>query len=339
MAVPVRFFVTSCGAKIAYTCSGSGPPIILLPAWTSHLERATELSGFAAFHQTLELAHTVIRFDRWGCGLSDRDRADFAIDADIEVVRELADHLKLRRFTVFGPSHGGPTAVAIALQEPRRVSHLVLYATRPRPLTDRAAWEALRDLIRADWQLARRAMAGLVLEGASPEDMEAFARMSAEAADPDVAIGLQDAAMAYDYTDMLGQIGSPTLVVQRRDDPLIDLEESRSLAAGIPGAIFEVVEGSAHVHIVGDSSAIADRINSFTGGGTRRATAHLTARESEVLELVASGCSNAEVADRLVLSVRTVERHLLNAYRKLGVRSRAEAAAWAGATRRSAVET
>ena len=51
----------------------------------------------------------------------------------------------------------------------------------------------------------------------------------------------------------------------------------------------------------------------------------------QVLRLVAEGCSNAAVADRLVLSVRTVERHLLNVYAKLGVRGRAEAVAhWLG---------
>lgn len=55
----------------------------------------------------------------------------------------------------------------------------------------------------------------------------------------------------------------------------------------------------------------------------------LTARETEVLALVATGLSNREVADRLVLSERTVARHLANVFTKLGVKSRTAAAAHA----------
>ena len=48
-------------------------------------------------------------------------------------------------------------------------------------------------------------------------------------------------------------------------------------------------------------------------------TAELTAREREIALLAARGASSREIADRLVLSVRTVDNHLQNAYRKLGV--------------------
>jgi DNA-binding NarL/FixJ family response regulator len=56
---------------------------------------------------------------------------------------------------------------------------------------------------------------------------------------------------------------------------------------------------------------------------------HLTAREREVLRLIAEGKSNREIADYLVLSVRTVERHIANAYAKIGARGRADATAYA----------
>jgi DNA-binding CsgD family transcriptional regulator len=52
----------------------------------------------------------------------------------------------------------------------------------------------------------------------------------------------------------------------------------------------------------------------------------LTLREEEVVELLATGCTNRQIADRLHLSVKTVERHLSNLYRKLGVSNRTEAA-------------
>jgi LuxR family maltose regulon positive regulatory protein len=53
----------------------------------------------------------------------------------------------------------------------------------------------------------------------------------------------------------------------------------------------------------------------------------LTERELEVLHLVAVGCSNREIADKLVISVRTVKKHVENIHGKLGVRSRTQAAA------------
>jgi DNA-binding NarL/FixJ family response regulator len=54
----------------------------------------------------------------------------------------------------------------------------------------------------------------------------------------------------------------------------------------------------------------------------------LTPRELDVLKLVAQGLSNSDVARRLVLSEHTVHRHLANILRKLGLSSRAAAAAW-----------
>ncbi len=48
----------------------------------------------------------------------------------------------------------------------------------------------------------------------------------------------------------------------------------------------------------------------------------------EVLQLIAAGLSNREIADRLFLSPRTVERHIANLYRKLDVHSKAEAMAY-----------
>ncbi len=55
----------------------------------------------------------------------------------------------------------------------------------------------------------------------------------------------------------------------------------------------------------------------------------LTAREAEVLHLIAAGRTNTEISADLVLSVRTVARHITNIYAKIGTRSKAEATAYA----------
>jgi DNA-binding CsgD family transcriptional regulator len=64
------------------------------------------------------------------------------------------------------------------------------------------------------------------------------------------------------------------------------------------------------------------------GSSLRNGSARLTAREVEILRLVATGDTNKEIAARLSLTVATVERHLANAYAKIGARGRAEATAF-----------
>ncbi len=61
----------------------------------------------------------------------------------------------------------------------------------------------------------------------------------------------------------------------------------------------------------------------------REAEGGLTAREREVLRLVAAGKTNREIADQLVLSERTVINHLSHVFDKIGVDNRTAAAAWA----------
>jgi DNA-binding NarL/FixJ family response regulator len=71
---------------------------------------------------------------------------------------------------------------------------------------------------------------------------------------------------------------------------------------------------------------VAEQAASALDEELQRRSAGLTAREVEVLQLVADGLSNAEIADRLVLSQRTVHAHLRSIYDKLGVNSRTAAA-------------
>jgi len=71
------------------------------------------------------------------------------------------------------------------------------------------------------------------------------------------------------------------------------------------------------------------RLDSPTPSQVSRATHGLSPRELEVLRLVASGATNRSIADALVLSERTVDRHVSNIYAKLGVSSRTAATAYA----------
>jgi DNA-binding CsgD family transcriptional regulator/tetratricopeptide (TPR) repeat protein len=71
------------------------------------------------------------------------------------------------------------------------------------------------------------------------------------------------------------------------------------------------------------------RVEALSRVGTARAPGGLTAREVEVLRLVASGRTNRAIATALVISDHTVRRHLQNIFNKIGVSSRAAATAFA----------
>jgi DNA-binding NarL/FixJ family response regulator len=93
--------------------------------------------------------------------------------------------------------------------------------------------------------------------------------------------------------------------------------------------IGRALDAVAHGEVV-FSSSIAQRVLAFFAGG-RTATAtpfpELTEREREVLDLVARGLTNAEIARRLVVSDKTVRNHVSNVFAKLHVAGRAEAVA------------
>jgi DNA-binding CsgD family transcriptional regulator/tetratricopeptide (TPR) repeat protein len=113
------------------------------------------------------------------------------------------------------------------------------------------------------------------------------------------------------------------------------LELARALAARAPDAAvaearlalatFERLGAAGHADAAGE---LLRRLGA-AGRAWPRRHGTLTKRESEVLALVAAGCSNAEIGERLYISRRTAEHHVASILSKLGLRSRAEAAAHA----------
>jgi DNA-binding NarL/FixJ family response regulator len=107
--------------------------------------------------------------------------------------------------------------------------------------------------------------------------------------------------------------------------------QAEAVVAAMPHASFRYVD---EFHVNAESGrAIRELRALVTGRAAPPANGHVPAaisdRECEVLAAIASGASNSEIAERLSISTRTVERHARNIYTKLGVHNRVEAANWA----------
>ena len=120
------------------------------------------------------------------------------------------------------------------------------------------------------------------------------------------------------------------------DSARAQLELARSLAAQAPsGAIAEArlaLDTFERLGASRDADAAAELLRTLglrTGRLWPKRYGALTKRESEVMSLLAEGCSNSEIAGRLHISRRTAEHHVANILSKLDLRSRAEAAAYA----------
>jgi two-component system, NarL family, response regulator NreC len=106
----------------------------------------------------------------------------------------------------------------------------------------------------------------------------------------------------------------------------------RALESELLNAIAAVMRGDLYIHPVMTRALVADLYNR-PAPSTDRQSEQLTPRELQVLGLIAKGDTNLQIADTLVLSVRTVESHRANIMGKLGLHNRAELVRYAMAHR------
>jgi len=364
----LRFITARDGVRLAYARQGSGTPLVRAAHWLSHLELDWQSPVWRPFLTELARERALIRYDERGTGLSDRDAVDLSFEAMVGDLETLVDALGLQRFALLGMSQGGAIAIAYAARHPERVTGLVLcgaYARGHRhpdrgEQQEREA-DLLLDLIRVGWGTPdpkfRRVFASMFVPDGTPEILEAFDRLQRVSASAETAWRLRQMFGTIDVTSDLAAVVAPTLVMHVREDGVVPFDEGRLIAASIAGARFVPLDGRGHVLVAGTpafahffaeldaflgSEPVRRRGATDASAGARaesgeRATrlAALTAREREVLDLVAACRTNDEIATTLFLSPRTVERHLSNSYLKLGIAGKSARAAAAAIVSRS----
>jgi pimeloyl-ACP methyl ester carboxylesterase/DNA-binding CsgD family transcriptional regulator len=340
----VRFAELS-GRRVAWAAVGAGPPLVMGGWWMSHLELDWDNRRFRDFISALARYRTVVRYDRPGTGLSDRDGSPpLTLHDEAEVLGGVVDAVGAESVVVFAGSAGGPIAVRYAADHPRRVERLVLYGSylNGAAIADPAAREMLLNLVRRHWGLGSRVLADVFIPGATAAERDAFVSFQRDSAPAELAARSLETTYTFSVQDSAERIRSPTAVLHRRNDRAIPFELGRQLAARIPGAAFVALEGADHLPWFGDAGGVARAVLDFAGvdrpevevappadAPPEAVDTDLSPRELEVLRLVAAGLSDAEIAEQLVLSPHTVHRHVANIRTKLRLPSRTAAVAHA----------
>ena len=285
----IRYCSTPAG-RVAYSTTGAGPALLCDSGWITDLRKQLEFYSFGSFIERLAERFTVIRYDKPGCGLSDRDGIDLSFDGQVVAALAVADAVGAERFRLFGASQGGQLAAAIAARHPDRVEALVVYGmcARGSDLAPAEVRNSLVALVRAHWGLGLKALAGAFITDPTAEEQEAFTRFQRASASAPVAARLLEVYYDTDIRAWLPAIRARTAVLHREADQGTRFELGREVAALIPGATLIPLPGSSHLFYHGDWLAVIDAVLGFlcepASPGPR-----LTGRELEVAGLAAEG--------------------------------------------------
>jgi pimeloyl-ACP methyl ester carboxylesterase/DNA-binding CsgD family transcriptional regulator len=336
----VRFCRSFDGAKIAYAISGSGPQVVMMPNWLTHLEYQWRSVAWQPWLEALSSRYTLIRYDPRGCGLSDRNVDDLSFDSWVRDFGALVDALRLNRFSLIGICQGGAVAVAYAGRERDRISNLVLYGTYSRgrnrrstiPLEPEKA-KVMLEMLRLGWgqedHAFMRSFATQFQPEGSIEHLRSWCELQNAATSADNAVELTRVMFDVDVQEEAARITCPTLVAHPDRDAVAPFEEGRLLAQIIPNARFLPLNSPNHFMLPTESAwaAFLQELYAFLPQPAAEAgpVTGLTTREKEVLNLLARGLNNHQIGAQLNISEKTVRNHVSGIFAKLGVDSRARA--------------
>jgi pimeloyl-ACP methyl ester carboxylesterase/DNA-binding CsgD family transcriptional regulator len=346
MKQSIRFCTTADGVSLAYAVSGGGPPLVMAQTWLTHLEHQWRSLAWRPWLDIFSREHNLLRYDSRGCGLSDRDVTDLSFETwvrDLECVVEAAS---FRRFPLVGSCGGGPIAIEYAARHPERVTHLLLYGTYARGHLRRTdspkeveKARVLLDLTKLGWGQENHAFLQVwalrFQPGGTPEHSRSWCDQQRAATSAETAVRLTQIAWNTDVREAARKIKCPVLIVHPERDVVVPIEEGRLLASLIPDSRFVQLDSENHM-LLGDEPAWARvyaEVRDFLTEPAATAAAsrdvlpldELTPRERAVLEGIAEGRTNAQIAGSLQLSEKTVRNHITRVFDKIGVEHRYQA--------------
>jgi pimeloyl-ACP methyl ester carboxylesterase/DNA-binding CsgD family transcriptional regulator len=332
------------GTRLAYAHHGSGPPLIVVSCWLSHLQHDWESPVWRHFHEELGVFTTLVRYDERGFGMSDWNVTDFSLAARLGDLEAIVDALGYDKVSLLGMSDGSPIALLYAARHPERVSRLVLYGT---VCGERVVFEGERlleeetyqGLVRIGWAGAdprfRRVFTQGFIPDATEEQMRWFDELQRQSTSTENYLAARAARYREDITAEVANVQAPTVILHAVGDRMKTFDNATEVASLIRGSRLVPLDSRNHILLEGEPAwqVFLAEVRSFMepervawaasarSSGRREVGIHepLSRRELEVLRLAADGLANAAIATAMGLSPRTVERHLSNAYSKLGL--------------------
>ena len=279
--------------------------------------------------------------------MTDRNTGDLSFERWVEDLETVIDAAALDEpFPLLGISQGAAAAISYAVRFPERVNGLILYGgyslgTSKRGNSDEEkVYRAMIELVRLKWgddnPAFRQVFTSRFIPKGTDEQISWFNELCRKTTSAENAARLLEARAQIDVDQLLEHVTVPTLVLHSSNDAVIPISLGRRLAAGIPNA--EFVELDSHNHVLlADEPAwgrFCSEVLRFTGQPSESekedpAFAILSPRERQVLSLLTEGLGNADIAERLSISEKTVRNHVSNVFDKLGVWTRAQAIVFA----------
>lgn len=336
----VRYFKSFDGARIAYAVSGSGPPVVLMPSWLTHLEYQGRSEAWRPWLEELETRYTLVRYDPRGCGLSERDVSDLSFETWVRDFEGLVEKLELKQFASIGICQGGAVAISYAERNPGRIGHLILcgaYARgrnrRSSPPLEPEKARVMIEMIELGWSESDSAFMRSFATQFQPEGsmghLRSWCELQRRATSAQNAVELTRIMFDIDVGPAAERVTCPTLVAHADRDAVAPVEEGRFLARTIPNAIFLELDSPNHLMLRDEPAwrVFTEAMHEFLPSATAQdaAFAALTARENEVLHLVARGLGNRAIGAHLAITEKTVRNHLSAILDKLGSATRVEA--------------
>lgn len=340
-AIPqqIRFCESHDGVRIAYATSGTGPPLVKAANWLSHLEFDGVSPVWNHWLRELSRHNTLVRYDARGCGLSDRD-VDLLFEAWVRDLETVVEASGCHRFPLLGISQGASIAIAYAVRHPDRVTHLILHGGYARGRlkwggSDKAREEAemMVKLAEMGWgqenPAFRQFFTTQFIPDGTSEQHQWFNELERISTSPQNAGRFIRVLNAIDIVSLLPRVACPTLVFHPVRDARVPFEEGRLIAAKISGARFVPLESNNHLLLETEPawSRWVAELRAFLPPIEKRPAvfASLTPRELDLIELIAQGRDNTQIAAQLDLSAKTVRNHITNIFAKLQVENRAQA--------------
>jgi pimeloyl-ACP methyl ester carboxylesterase len=303
----VTRYAKSADVSIAYQVVGDGPfDLVYVPGWISNVELMWEEPAHAHVLGRLASFSRLILFDKRGTGLSDPVPLDRlpTLEERMDDVRAVMDAAGSQRAAVFGFSEGGVMSALFAATYPERTAALALYGTFAKRIwSPDYPWAPTPEARQRELEELERAWAERMdLDQLAPSESEAFKSRLASyfrrSASPGTAVALLRMNTQHDIRHILPSIQVPTLVVHRRDDRDVKVEEGRWIASQIPGAEYVELPGDCHTLWGGDTDAVVDELEEFLTGVRRGPQVDRVLATVLFTDIVGSTRKAVELGDR-----------------------------------------